>query len=266
MTLTEAADKLKPSLALATDVLVAAEALGAEYLLRRSLTEPNAAPEQLAHLADTLFGPLVGKPAVGLMRTAVAQSWPSADALAWQVRDEAVRLAWRTLVADGAVDDIRQQMLALAALAETDKLRTSPLCDMSCGLDERQALAAALTKKAPTAVGLFTRAAVGDPRDGFVANLSHQLDVLAQLRGHLRAKVTTPVAMTAAQSTQMDAQLSRIYGNPIDLEPVVDPRLVGGVRVDVGGDVIDGSIKARLDAAREAMSGITVKIEDGADA
>ncbi|MCL2782804.1 MAG: F0F1 ATP synthase subunit delta [Propionibacteriaceae bacterium] len=262
--LDEAGDALKASLDLAGDVLAVAEAMDAQYQLRRSLSEPNAAPEQMAHLVDTLLGPLVSPSTVFLIRAAVAQSWPSANALAFAVRDEAVRVTWRASISNRTVETTRRQVLSLMQAATVDAGLSTAIGDTSRSLDDRQALVASLVEDAKPAVVLLTRSAVADQRDGFVANLSRYLDCLAQLRGRLRARVTTAVAMTTAQASAMQTQLSRIYGAPIDMEPVVSSGVVGGVRVDVGGDVIDGSIKARLDAAREQLTGVRIEAAQAA--
>jgi len=269
--LDEAGDALKASLDLAGDVLAVADAMDAQYQLRRSLSEPNAAPEQVTHLADTLLGPIISPSATYLIKAAVVLPWPSADALAAAVRDQAVRLIWRAAVSNRTVETVRRQTLALLQAVTGDAALSTAVGDTSRSADDRHALVAALVDQARPETAALAGSAVDDARDGFVGNLSRYLDALARLRDHLRARVTTAVAMTPAQTADLQTQLSRIYGAQIDLEPVVDAGLVGGVRVDVGGDVIDGSIKARLDSAREQLTGVRVEAataasEDGSHA
>ena len=250
---------------MADEVLSVAEAMDAQYLLRRSLSEPNADVAQRQHLVDALFGDRLSKPTLDLLRDAAGDDWQSSDALAYAIRDAAVTLGWRTAVDDNSVEPARAQVLALIAAVKANLSVSTALADPSRDLVDRQNLALSLVGDGSGVVAMLTRSALSDVRGVFAANLSAYLDALAALRGHQRAAVVSAVALTPAQTNTLITQLSRIFGSDIDLEPAVDPGVIGGIRVDVGGDVIDGSIKARLDAARQAMSQITLKKDEEND-
>jgi F-type H+-transporting ATPase subunit delta len=49
--------------------------------------------------------------------------------------------------------------------------------------------------------------------------------------------------------------LERQYGRPVHLNIVVDPDVIGGIRVEIGDDVIDGTVSSRLDDARRKIAG-----------
>ena len=264
--LDEAGDGMAPSLAVAADVMSVAEAMDSQYLLRRSLSEPHADAEQLTQLVETLLAAHVSKLALSLLKVAAAQSWPSAEAMAGAVREEAVRVAWRTAIADGTVEESRLQVFDLLVLASRDALLATAVGDITRDLADRQELLTALTKHASPVATFCAHSAVSDHRGTFVDNLDRYLDELASLRGHCRAHVTTAIAMTPAQAGAMRHELERIFGRPIDLEADVDARVVGGALVNVDGDVIDGSIKARLDTARKALAEVPLDKKDGNNA
>jgi len=265
VTTSQAALTLPASLSMADEVLSVAEAMDAQYLLRRSLSEPNADVAQRQHLVDALFADRLSKPTLDLLRDAAGDDWQSSDALASGIRDAAVTLAWRAAVDDKSVEPARAQVLALIAAVKSNLSVSTALADPARDVADRESLALSLVKGASDVVGLLTRSALTDQRGVFAANLSAYLDALAALRGRQRAAVVSAVALTTNQTTTLITQLSRIFGSEIDLEPTVDPGVIGGIRVDVGGDVIDGSIKARLDAARQAMSQITLKKDEEND-
>ena len=49
--------------------------------------------------------------------------------------------------------------------------------------------------------------------------------------------------------------LSRRYGNRVSLNTVIDPSVVGGLRVQIADDVIDMSVSARLADLRQRLAG-----------
>jgi F-type H+-transporting ATPase subunit delta len=65
--------------------------------------------------------------------------------------------------------------------------------------------------------------------------------------------VAKPV--TDAEAERLGAALQRTYGRPIHLNMLVDPEVLGGIKVEIGDDVIDGTIASRLDDARRELSG-----------
>jgi F-type H+-transporting ATPase subunit delta len=48
--------------------------------------------------------------------------------------------------------------------------------------------------------------------------------------------------------------LSQLYDRPVSLKVDVDPSILGGVSVQVGSDLYDGTILSRLNAARQAFA------------
>ena len=59
----------------------------------------------------------------------------------------------------------------------------------------------------------------------------------------------------AGDEQRLTAALTAQYGRPVHLNVVVDPDVIGGIKVEIGGDVIDGTISSRLDDARRKIAG-----------
>jgi len=124
------------------------------------------------------------------------------------------------------------------ALRETRQLFRS--CQVNGILDEsrvRQAVTLLLAKK---------------PR-GYVEILSrlHRLVKLDVERRTARVESATPLA--ADQQLQVAAQLSKIYGAGLDLSFTANAALLGGLRIQVGSDLFDGSVKTRLDKLAQSF-------------
>ena len=67
------------------------------------------------------------------------------------------------------------------------------------------------------------------------------------------ARVSVARPLTADQLARIKAQLVRIYGVAIDVRVDVDPEVLGGVRIEVGDEIIDGTIQTRLNQARRLI-------------
>ena len=93
---------------------------------------------------------------------------------------------------------------------------------------------------------VFKKVAESKPR-GWQAIL-HELKRLIRLEME-RRQVLVESANTLDDSSKGRVQdsLSRQYGDDLTFEFKVTPELLGGMRVRVGNDVWDGSVKARLD-------------------
>jgi F-type H+-transporting ATPase subunit delta len=61
--------------------------------------------------------------------------------------------------------------------------------------------------------------------------------------------------LSDADRQRLQGALARQYDRPVHLNVVVDPEVVGGVKVEIGDDVIDGTVASRLDDARRRLAG-----------
>ena len=75
-----------------------------------------------------------------------------------------------------------------------------------------------------------------------------------QYRGESVAIVTSAVPLKEAEMVRLRDKLVKKLGRRVTLSCHVDPSLIGGVRVEVDGRVIDGSIRNKLDEIKEVMN------------
>ena len=61
------------------------------------------------------------------------------------------------------------------------------------------------------------------------------------------AKIESPGPLPDQVRTSIESDLTRLYGRGLLTSYGDDPTLLGGVRITVGSDVFDGTIKARLE-------------------
>jgi F-type H+-transporting ATPase subunit delta len=72
-------------------------------------------------------------------------------------------------------------------------------------------------------------------------------------RGVITAEAVSATALDAAQSKALGAAIGKTTGLEVDLKSAVDPSLVGGLLVRMGGRTYDGSVRRRLRALRERL-------------
>jgi len=88
---------------------------------------------------------------------------------------------------------------------------------------------------------------------GYVAVLS-QFQRLVKLELQRRtARVESAVGLAPELQAAVQASLTRTYGPGLNLSFGQNSSLLGGMRIQVGSDVYDGSIQARLAALRESF-------------
>ena len=88
----------------------------------------------------------------------------------------------------------------------------------------------------------------------------HYIDVLKNYRRllrleleKLRAKIETAGEVDSTTKSELLANLKKKYGGDLTSEFVVDPALLGGMRIRVGSDVWDGTLRNRLERLRQQL-------------
>ena len=79
--------------------------------------------------------------------------------------------------------------------------------------------------------------------------------VAAAVHSQRVARCTSRRSSATSEQTRLQQALSRQYGREVHVNVVVEPGLLGGMRVEIGEDVIDGTVAARLDDARRRLAG-----------
>ena len=68
-----------------------------------------------------------------------------------------------------------------------------------------------------------------------------------------RATVETASPVDSAISSELSANLKQKYGNDLTTQFVVNPELLGGMRIRVGSDVWDGTVRSRLERLQQEL-------------
>ena len=80
--------------------------------------------------------------------------------------------------------------------------------------------------------------------------------LLDSYRGIEQAEVITAVPLDDEDKTRLAERLSAIVGKKVVIKPEVDSSLIGGMVARIGGKLLDGSTRSRLEALKREMRGV----------
>jgi F-type H+-transporting ATPase subunit delta len=89
---------------------------------------------------------------------------------------------------------------------------------------------------------------------GYVQILSrlHRLVKLELARRNVH--IENAIETTSSQQAGLRATLEKQYGLGLDIQYSVNPRLIGGMRIQVGSDLYDGSVRTRLEKLEQSFN------------
>ena len=79
-----------------------------------------------------------------------------------------------------------------------------------------------------------------------------------EAHGILEATATSAIALSQEQTAALHQKLEALTGKTIDLQTKVDPAVLGGIRLDVEGTELDGTVQNRLSALRANIASVTL--------
>lgn len=231
-----------------------AAVLRGEPALRRIFTDASIDSSAKADLAGNVFGNALGDTALGLVKSAVQLRWTSPRDLADVIEQLGVLAAVRSAGDDGRkISD--ELFVVRRVIDETHGLRTA-LSDPSRSAADKGGLLRSLFggKLLPASMLLLEQAAGGahGAIDGALEGYQH---TAAHANGEKLAVVRTARELSDADRIRLAEALGSQYGTTVHLQVVVDPEVVGGLRVEIGDDVIDGTVASRLEDAQRRLAG-----------
>lgn len=244
--------------ALARELFAALDVVDQQGALRRALTDPAWSTERRHGVLDSLFGGRVSPGALQVLKDLAGRRWSAerdfGDALEAVAADAAAGEAARGGHAGLAA--LSGELLGFQRVFQDSHEVERALTDQRTPRESRSGLARRLlgAQASPAAVLLVERA-VTDGRGVKPATaLRSYADVVATRQRQWIAEVTVARPLEDGQRERLAAGLRRAFGRDLVLDVNVDPTVVGGIRVQVGDDVIDGSMASRLNDLQRRMA------------
>ncbi len=224
-----------------------------EPRVRRALTDVSAEADAKAGLAEALFTGKVDDIAVSLVTAGARQRWTAPRDLADSLEQLGVESLVRSADDPGRVAD---ELFAVERLLHDQPDLRDAVADPMRSVADKQALLGALLENKTLAATsrLAVLAVAGGHRTVQLALAEYQ-KVAAAIQNGRVATVRTARPLSEGETHRLEAALKRQYARAVHLNVLVEPDLIGGLRVEIGDDVIDGSVANRLDDARRRLAG-----------
>jgi F-type H+-transporting ATPase subunit delta len=240
--------------ALGTDLFVVVGVLDQSAPLRRALTDPGARAELKKSLASQLFEGKVGTVALEVVQTAVSERWSRSRDLGDALERAGVESLVAAADADGTLDDVEDEMFRFGRIVESDSDLQYALTDRMRLTAKRELVDTLLQGKSTEVTRLLVRQAVAGRHRSFTAALNEFSRLAAARRKRLIAVVRVARPLDEQHRQRLAEALGRRYG-AVNLNVIVDPDVLGGVRVEIGDEVIDGTVVSRLEDVRRQIAG-----------
>ncbi len=247
-------DGLPVSKDLSVELFGLVEALDASPSLKRTLTDPNMPDEQRKGFTHAFFDSRLSESAATLLAEATALRWMGGRYLVDAIEREAVRAQLRVAEDNGGLDGVEDELFRFGRLVDGNSNLRAAVTDRSASLERRCELIDDLLegKVGLTTIVLAKRAVRARERS-FSWTLDGYVELAAEMRDRTIATVRVAQPLTDQQRERLSAALQTRAGRKVALQEIVDPEVLGGVRVEMGGQVIEGTVAGRLDEARRQL-------------
>ncbi|WP_017570759.1 F0F1 ATP synthase subunit delta [Nocardiopsis halotolerans] len=231
--------------------------LGGEHSLRRWIADQANPTEAKSQLLGELLETRVSPSAVLVASDVVSAKWASARDLMDAMERMAVYTTVAQLQSSAALDELEDELFRFQRIVAAQPELRDALTREGAAPELRLSLVESLLSgKVNPATLVLVSEAVTRPRG---RTLEQALDnfgqIVAERAKRYVAVVRSAVALSENQQSRLGAALSRVYGRDIHLNIEVAPEIVGGLSIQVGDEVIDGTIAGRIAEAQRRLAG-----------
>lgn len=247
----------QPDVAAAADELLSVSRLfSREKSLARSLADPGTEAAARVNLLTSLLQQRIGAIAFDTLRTVVGLRWSTSRDLVDGVELLGAQAAFERAARTGSLDEVEDELFRFARIVERAPGLSTALADPGVdGERKRELVHSLLADKASPVTTQLAESVITSLRGRTPSRAMDELASEAALRRRREiAIVRVASPLDDETKERLAAALGRALGHEVRLQVEVDPAIVGGIVVQVGDEVFDGSMSRRLAQARRGLA------------
>jgi F-type H+-transporting ATPase subunit delta len=222
--------------------------LSGEPAVRRALIDPGRSPADRAALARRLFGDRVEPAAAELVEEAVRDRWDNPRDLLSAIDEFGVVAHLAAADANGRLDSVEDELFRFGQVVHAAPDLRVALLDQAAPEQARRDLVRKLLaeRASPETVSLAEHAVLTSRDRRLEPAIDRIIELAAERRQRRVAIVRVASPLRQEHRDRLENALAAQTGGPVRVNVVVDPDLVGGVRVEIGDEVVDGTVQSRI--------------------
>jgi F-type H+-transporting ATPase subunit delta len=229
--------------------------LDSEHGLRRALADPTKASAEKAAVVRRLLHGKVSEQTEDLVAEAVAARWASPGDMADAVEQLAIEALTLAAQSGGTLDDLEDDLFRFGRVVSGQPGLREALTGPADAEAKGSLLANLLNGKVSSpSLALITQVLTHPRGRSPQAALDLCAQIAARRREQLIAVVRVATELTVAQRRRLATTLAAAYGHDIHLNVLHDPAVIGGMSVQIGDELIDGTAASRLAAVRRRLA------------
>lgn len=236
-----------------SDLFGLARVLRTTPSLRRVLTDASLEGGAKSALGREVFADKADEISLDLLASGVGRRWTAPRDLADTL--EHLGEVSQVRSAEDNVGRVGDELFEFSQAVSRNPGLRDALSDPGRSVADKSTLIDTLLagKALAATISLAKQSLVSSYRTVAAALAAYQ-QVAADLQQQRVATVRVARELTQHDRDRLAAALSRQYGRDVHLNTIIEPGLIGGIRVEIGDDVIDGTVAARLADAERKLS------------
>ena len=239
---------------LGADLFSLAVSLDSAHSLRRALTEPAVPGQAKSRLLHSLFDGKVADASLAVAEAGVKQRWSHTRDFCDALEQASVTALVAQADGEGKLDAVEDNLFRFSRISDGNPALRDALADPSVPVEgKRSLLRNLLGSKVDASTATLLAQAVAGRHRSLTTTLALYQKVAADRRDSMIATVWVAAPLSEAHRDRLAAALAAQHDREVHLNVVVDPEVLGGVRVAVGDEVLDSTVEARLRQAQRRL-------------